>query len=287
MIRKDILYKALKRLEKHLPANADAMLNAYEQYEEDHNTSYVLMKEAGELVYCLFSYPLLYADGSDEKKFDLNASWCGEEMILLVFNPADEIIADIAGIHMSAEDWLVREDLYDLVTMDSDWQYLAWYTLAGMCFDEVSFPLCLCDPAEIEEAKKQYPQLFAGEVLMHTNSYVTRRDRGQHIFTHMVQMMKEHALRSVNENTWFSATFCLDPDVACYGPDTVSWPYHYSFERDEPVRMHNKEILEHLGYTVVRLQEEEEDPDADGTKLWFAVHREYNVLLDEYENDIS
>ena len=60
----------------------------------------------------------------------------------------------------------------------------------------------------------------------------------------------------------------LDPDVPCYGPDAVDEPYVYSFERDEPLRNRNMQILEKLGY-------QEYDVDfgevgADGAKHRFA-----------------
>ena len=51
--------------------------------------------------------------------------------------------------------------------------------------------------------------------------------------------------------------------------------------------MRNKMILEKLGFEVIRLQETEEDPEADGTKLWFAVKKENDVIIDIEKESVS
>ena len=44
--------------------------------------------------------------------------------------------------------------------------------------------------------------------------------------------------------------------------------------------MVNRSILEKEGFEVLRLEETQPDPDDDGTKLWFGLLHEREVILD-------
>lgn len=94
-------------------------------------------------------------------------------------------------------------------------------------------------------------------------------------------MIKDHALRYSYENTDLYTAIALDPDIAQYGPDTKPEPYYYSFEVDEPRRLVNETIMEKLNFTSIRL---ETDEIGDGTKLWFALQHEKELI---HKNSIS
>ena len=97
----------------------------------------------------------------------------------------------------------------------------------------------------------------------------------------MEMMMREASLRSVSGAQILSCAISLDPDIACYGPDAKDEPYYYNYETDEPRRMKNAEIAEKRGYEVIRLQEDDPRPDSDGTKIWFAVRYEQDLIIDQ------
>lgn len=251
------LEKSLKLLERWLPENVQTMMEKYlskPREEADWNVE----EDAHGYVYCVFSWP---ETGS-------------ERIVLLVYDDGMRIIADCSAVHCSVSDLLSSTALFDELCDESDWMYLSHYTLCAVMFPEVPYP----PSGEKINAK--------GEALLYSNAYVTKAFRRQGIFTVMDEIMREFALRSVSGSAVLYTSFSLDPDIAVYGPDAVSTPYHYNFEKDEPDRMRNKTILEKRGFEVIRLQETEEDPDADGTKLWFAVRRENDVIID-LEKDIA
>lgn len=245
------LEKSLKLLERWLPESVQAMMEEYlskPREEADWNVE----EDAHGYVYCVFSWP---ETGS-------------ERIVLLVYDDGMKIIADCSAVHCSVSDLLSSTALFDELCDESDWMYLSHYTLCAVMFPEVPYP----PSGEKINA--------GGEALLYANAYVTKAFRRQGIFTVMDEIMREFALRSVSGSAVLYTSFSLDPDIAVYGPDAVSTPYHYNFEKDEPDRMRNKTVLEKRGFEVVRLQETEKDPDADGTKLWFAVRRENDVIID-------
>lgn len=251
------LEKSLKLLERWLPESVQAMMEEYlskPREEADWNVE----EDAHGYVYCVFSWP---ETGS-------------ERIVLLVYDDGMKIIADCSAVHCSVSDLLSSTALFDELCDESDWMYLSHYTLCAAMFPEVPYP----PSGEKINA--------GGEALLYANAYVTKAFRRQGIFTVMDEIMREFALRSVSGSAVLYTSFSLDPDIAVYGPDAVSTPYHYNFEKDEPDRMRNKTVLEKRGFEVIRLQETEEDPDADGTKLWFAVRRENDVIID-LEKDIA
>ena len=271
---KELLKAGLTLLSRWIPVPPEKMLEDYETQD-----SFVSFDHLHDLDYVLFSWPLLYENGDSEEAYDLNRKAVLNENVILVFDRARRIIADMAGFSAYCEDFLCREDLYDLVSLDSDWSYLAYYTLCSTMFEELPFPFSKLSDDEKKEYKRKYPDYFTGRIMMHTNAYVTGSFRKQGIFRNMLEMMSEHALSTNHENCMLYSSFALDPDIACYGPDTRDEPYIYQFEKDEPVRLANAEILKKYGFIPLRLEEEESISESDGTKLWFAVRKQLNVFL--------
>jgi len=186
--------------------------------------------------------------------------------VLFVFDEQDRIIADCSALDCSAVDFALSETLYDYITLESDWMYLEQYVLREMCFGE--------------EHSNEMKEDYTGRVLLYWNAYVTEAYRNQGIFSNMVEMMKEFSLRyEPDGKTCLYTAFSLDPDIAVYGPDAKEEPYYYSMEKDEPKRLRNREILEHLLFHVERLIEDE--PSADGTKVLFAWKKEEILLVEE------
>jgi hypothetical protein len=73
----------------------------------------------------------------------------------------------------------------------------------------------------------------------------------------------------------------MDPDIPCLGPDTKEEPYYYTFEKDEPVRLLNAEIAEHVGFRPLRLEPDHPETETDGTKLWFCIRKEIYEIIEE------
>lgn len=214
------------------------------------------LEEINGYYYFLFCYPLVTE----------NESELLEEGILLVYEN-ETVIADLAFMHGATENIMKSEKVFDYISNDSDWSYLEHYTFANLTF-ELEYPYCYSNLKET----------FEGEVSLFTNAYVTKSYRNQNIFSNMLEMSKEQTLRYVDNECTYYAVFSLDPDIACYGPDTSQEPYFYSM-KDEEDRMRNKEILEKKGYFCVRLEEDQPDPSSDGTKLWFAVLKEFEQIV--------
>lgn len=256
----EYLERSLKRLEKWLPFPVDEMLAHYLD-ERNEIRDHEVEEDPYGYVYCLFSWP-----ETDH-----------ERLVLLVYDEQMRIIADLSAVHANVSELLYSAKLYDELSEESDWMYLEHYTLCAYMFPELPYPA--------SEAGEQ--RHYEGEALLYSNAYVTKQFRRRGIFTAMVSMTRDFALRRASGSTVLYSVFSLDPDIAVYGPDAESTPYHYSYEKDEPVRMTNCEIMKKLGFTPLRLEETEEDPEADGTKLWFAVKQETDLIIDVDEKTVS
>ena len=258
------LTKALTRLEKYLPDNTDTLLSWYNIHPD-----YYAVTTIGKNVYCLFALPVMSSNEKEIKHVcDINNIL--ERITILVYE-GDTIIADISGLHASMDTLLTNEKVFNFCADESDWTYLEHYCLCGNYFPEITYP----------PNKESSSLLISGEALLITNAYVTTTYRRQSIFRNMVQMIKDHALRYSYENTDLYTAIALDPDIAQYGPDTKPEPYYYSFEVDEPRRLVNETIMEKLNFTSIRL---ETDEIGDGTKLWFALQHEKELI---HKNSIS
>lgn len=248
------LYKSLKLLEKWLPGNTETFMQWYKEHPE--NTD--LEEDTAGLTYCLFSFPVRNPDGK-ESNIPFPDAQILERIILLVYDH-DQIIADCSALHGSAQNVCDDPSVLHYLQSESDWMDLEQYVLSEMFFS---------DHAEI-----------SGETLLYSNAYVTTSYRRKGIFTRMLEMMREHTLRNTYGNTVLYTVLSLDPDVACYGPDTPDHPYVYSMKQDEPKRLINAEIMKKLGYLPVRLEENEPVENDDGTKLWFALRKEEDQIID-------
>lgn len=245
--------KAYTLLGKWITPSKAKLLARYNLYPEE-----CTCEEINGYHYFLFCYPLVNVDNIELL----------EQGILLVFEH-DTVIADLAFMHGSMNAVMKSEQVYDEITTDSDWSFLQYYTLCNMMFPDYAYPYCLHNTNDD----------FPGETTFFTNAYVTKTYRKKGIFTNMIQISKEQSLRNETGKTIYYSVFSLDPDVACYGPDTTSQPYIYSM-KDETDRMRNKAILEKFNYTVIRLEETEPEKESDGTKLWFAVIKENENIIE-------
>lgn len=166
---------------------------------------------------------------------------------LIVFVYADgQLIADFSGFHGPVGTILSDTEFIEVCRRESDWMDLEQLVFMNFAFD-----------AKADD-----------EVMLVGSSYVSLAWRRQGIFREMERCAQRFALRTHMEECRYICVFSLDPDVPCYGPDAVDEPYVYSFERDEPLRNRNMQILEKLGY-------QEYDVDfgevgADGAKHRFA-----------------
>ena len=245
--RVDLLRIGLKKLEKHIPSSVEEMLVYYEKHPDMRD-----MKTIGGYTYIIFAWP--------EQEY--------ERVVLLVFE-GSTIIADLAAVHCSQNVLMNSVTFYNAMSNESDWMYLEHDILNEMLHPEFVYPFC-----ETGDGRH-----FEGEALMYTNAYVTRSYRRKGIFRRMDSMARSFALRYVTERSELASILAMDPDVACYGPDTPKEPYIYSFEKDEPVRRLNAEIARRVGYEPIKMEEIEPDPNGDGTKLWFCIHRETSVII--------
>ena len=105
--------------------------------------------------------------------------------------------------------------------------------------------------------------------------------RLQEIAQEVFDTMKEYALRKNTGMAKLYTVLSMDPDIACYGPDAKDEPYYYSFEKDEPVRLQNAAIAEHVGFTPLRLEPDDPEQETDGTKLWFCVRNEICEIIED------
>lgn len=243
MTEREWLKKSLDLLGDSLPLPAEELLK---QQEQDSSLYDIAVEEG--ITYCLFSVPL------EEK----------ELLILLAYSRRGNVIADFSAWHVSADPAVNSHALYDALSEESDWMYLEHYLYHEMVHRDLPYP-----PAD---AVKKLPQ---EEVLFTRSAYVSRRYRGRHIFTQMLEMMAGFAVRNASGITRLTTMISLDPDVACYGEDARKTPYVYSYDKDEPVRQNNMKILEHLGFGIVRVEyHDQRDHEGDGTKIWFALRKQ-------------
>ena len=254
------LNAALKLLERWIPSPPAVMIEKWKGQSEEE-ADWNVEEAAGGLVFCIFGWP----------------ETDSERCVLLVYDEQMRVIADASAVHCSVSALLGSSKLYDELSEESDWMYLEHYTLCCYMFPQYEYPPC--------KENRQYQE--AGEALLFSSVYVTESYRRRGIFTVMIQMMRDFALRRSSGNTELYSAVSLDPDIAVYGPDAKDEPYYYSFEKDEPVRKLNAMILEKAGFDVLRLEETEEDPKADGTKLWFAVKKENDLIVDVQEKQIQ
>lgn len=237
---------SLGMLEKWLPQKKDELKEYYANHPEDRDG---MWKDG--LYYCLFCWK----EGEAER------------IILLVYDK-ETVIADLSAVHCAVRLLMNGKAFYDAMADESDWMYLEHYILSSLLYPDRKYP-GYDEPVESCE----------GEALLFSNAYVTRSYRKRCIFKTMESMTRSFALRKTTGLSRLACIFALDPDVACYGPDTVSEPYIYNYEKDEPIRQLNAMIAEHIGYQPLQLEETEHYEEDDGTKLWFAVHLEKSMML--------
>ena len=242
---------SIEKLREVLPFTEKELLRQYEADEHLYEVD-----EDEDLVFCRFAFPVL--KGMDQ-------------IILLVYNRRQEIIADTNAYHMSAKDFLERTDIYDYLSEESDWMYLLHYLTGNTMFPNYPYPYC----------EKHIPVNEPGEVLLYGNAYVSLAYRRRGIFRAMLDRMTESVLSELNGIQIICSAMSMDPDVACYGPDAKEEPYHYSFEADEPVRLLNAEIAKKVGFTPIRLEPEDVSKETDGTKLWFCIKKEVFEIVEE------
>lgn len=256
----DFLNQSLSRLEEWLPGNQESMMSWLKKQPDDTD----LEEDQNHLSYCLFSFPVLNHLGISCKDPLFFEEGILERIILLVYDN-DQIIADCSAFHGTMSDVLSRKEIVSYLNQESDWMYLEHYTLCGTFFPD---------------------QIFSGngEALLFSNAYVTASYRQKGIFTNMLQMMRDFALRHDHGNTILYSVLSLDPDVACYGPDASDIPYVYSMKQDEPKRVLNAQIMKKLGYLPIRLEETGPSENDDGAKLWFAVRREEDQIIETPES---
>lgn len=247
--------------------SAATMMKWYNVHEEAYN-----IEEINGLMFCLFSFPILMEDGGIVRSIsELDHSRL-EQILLLVFD-GNTIIADCAAVHASMNDIVFWEPAVEYVCTESDWMYLEHYTLCTSAFPKIPYPA----PFDEEGAP------LKGEALLYNNAYVTTSYRQKGIFANMIQMARDHALRFEEKHTELYSVIALDPDIACYGPDAVDEPYIYSYDKDEPLRQRNCVIMRHVGFVPVKLEELEPQERGDGTKLWFALRHEKDLIVEMNE----
>lgn len=250
-----------------LPLSENEMMKWYAEHPEAYN-----IEENSGMIYCLFSFPIIKEDGGYiEQGSDLDEGRL-ERIILLVYEE-DLIIADCAGIHSSMQDIVFWQPAVEAVCMESDWMYLEHYTLCSSAFPSIPYP--------VKQNTKR--QSLPGDALIYSNAYVTTSYRRHGIFRVMLEMMRDHALRHACSPADLYSVIALDPDVACYGPDAVEEQYIYSYEKDEPLRQRNCTIMQHVGFTPVKLEEFEPQEPTDGAKLWFALRHEHDLIIESEE----
>lgn len=243
---------AYGRLGHWLTPTYEQLMQRYAIFPEE-----CTLDEIDGYTYLLFCYPLVVKENIELL----------EQGILLVYEN-ENIIADLAFMHGSMDDVMHDEEVYDEISSESDWSYLQHYTMCTLAFPNIPYPCC----------KNNITTTFDGEACFFTNIYVTKRYRKQHIFTNMLDITKEMVLRNCVDITILYSAISLDPDIASYGEDTPKEAYVYSM-KDEPIRMINKQILENKGYFVVKLDEIEPNEESDGTKLWFAICKENEMII--------
>lgn len=245
--------RILSFLEKGSEWSCEEMIEWLDQHE-DH---YSLEEDAHHYQYCLISYPL---EGID------CISNTPEKIVLLVFEN-DTVIADIAAVWASVEE--IQDDQ---ITNISIAEMDAW-TESNLYV--------------IQNAFLHNPSLYHSNDIgcIICNAYVTEAYRRQGIFTAMLQMVRDQAVRYSQDHVTVFQSISLDPDIACYGPDAKEEPYYYSIQQDDPKRMLNAQIMQHLGFVPVQLEHSEEDSLSDGTFIWYAIKAEHLTIVHNNESN--
>lgn len=245
--------RILSFLEKGSEWTAEEMI----EWLENHEDHYSLEEDAHHYQYCLISYPL---EGLD------SAINTPEKIVLLVFEN-DTVIADIASV------WATTEEMQnDQITNVSIAEMDAW-TESNLYV--------------IKNAFLHDPSLYQDDDIccIICNAYVTESYRRQGIFTTMLQMVRDHTARYSENHVTVYQSISLDPDIACYGPDAKEEPYYYSIQQDDPKRMLNAQIMQHLGFVPVQLEHTEEDSLSDGTFIWYAIRAEHLTIFHSNDNE--
>jgi hypothetical protein len=246
--KKDLLMRSLKRFEDWMPGTPESMLEWYEghpsacEYGQYRNLETIV-----------FSYPRFDENGiewNDPALFQ--EDFVLSRVIMLVYD-GETIIADMSGLYGTLYDLKHDPAVLDYVQKESDWMDLEQYILAGVIGEE------------------------EGMALLVSSAYVTSTYRRQGIFKEMDQAVKEHVTAMCEGRTLYVSILSLDPDIAYYGPDATGETYYYSYEKDEPKRKINEEIIQKCGYEVIHL---EADEIGDGTKIAFAYKKEADLLID-------
>lgn len=224
-----------------------------------HEDCYSLEEDGNHYRYCLVSYPL---NGIDSEEMT------PEKVVLLVFEK-DTVIADIAAVW--APVWKLQSDqeTISLITEVDTWTESNLYVLKSAFFQD--------------------PSLYHDEDIgcIICNAYVTEKHRRKGLFTTMMQMVRDHVARYSENHVTIFQSISLDPDIACYGPDSSDEPYYYSKEKDDPKRMLNAEIIQHLNFAVVQLEHTDEDSLSDGSFIWYAIKAEHLTIVNGNEKEKS
>lgn len=242
-IEKKYLKKSIGYIFDAIPKSMDEMLKWYEEYEETYQ-----VVEINSLVYCLFSYPV-------EEQL--------EQLHIFVYDK-DTLVADCSSVHGFALQLLVKTKESDYICDQNDWMFIEHDIFCNHFFLDI--------PYSHEDMEMMHH--FLANVLFFSNTYVTTEYRKKGIFTEMIQMSKDYAIRSLQNNYELFSLISLDPDIACYGPDASDEPYYYSYEKDEPQRERNRTIMEHIGFTPYHYDEMDTKENLDGTKIWFGIQYE-------------
>ncbi len=254
-LERKYLALSLEKLQSVLPEPGVMMLAAYEKNPD----MYSVEGFDHDLVSCTFSFPV-----SDEE---------AARVIQLVYDK-DQIIADCSGIFSDMNHILYSENLYNSLCDESDWMYLEHFTLCSMLGMNEEYP----------PFKNQNKPDIPGIVFLFSNAYVTKAYRQQHILTSMMESIRDFCARDAVNELDLYMVISLDPDVACYGPDASDKPYIYSMEQDEPKRHINAEIAEKLGFTPIKLEAVHPEEETDGSKLWFALRHEHDLIVESTQN---
>ena len=252
---REYLAASLQRLSEWLQDHACRI----ENYTSGEDYAWTVEEDSHGYAYCLCSYPEIPG--------------LLDETVLLVYDEQMNIIADLSGLHCSAEALLKQPEVYDEISLESDWMYLEYYIVTETFFPERAW--LLHNEAVPEDAPET-----GGQVFLFRNAYVTAVLRRQGIFRTMLEILRDHIMRAAAGQEECTMVLSLDPDIACYGPDAKDEPYYYSYEKDEPDRIRNRIIAEHTGFSPVRLELTEQPAEDDGTKVWFAVRHERDIIVE-------
>lgn len=224
-----------------------------------HRNNWCMEEDGYGYQYCLISYPLTAFSQSSSDP---------EKIVLLVFD-GETVIADIAAIHAKTEAMMNDETVNDAIMDIDTWVQSSLYVMKTAFQHHKAF-----------QRKDSIGCIIC-------NAYVTNSYRRKGIFTAMMQMVRDHCVRFSHNTVTLFQTISLDPDVACYGPDASDEPYYYSMEQDEPKRILNAQIIQHLDFAAVQLEHGEEDTLSDGTFIWYAIKAEHITIVERNSKNLN